>query len=439
MNFADSQWLSIFGKLISCMVSAIVVFQYYDKRYFRVYHSKALYLGIRAVCCILNFAVYLLDSPALNLCFWLTMVTLTGTFFYYDRNISKKKYYLINIAFIFAYLICESAGGVLVNIGGNIMKVNQKESIIPFIFTISCSASAVLLYYLILQRIFLGDKIKKISIRQYSLYAVIAMCTLLNIGQILFMAKSELGYKEGIFLIMDGMFIIFLNLYLLNLLGTLAENRDLKCKLDLYERQSQSNYEYYMRQMESRKTILSVLHDIEKHIHVLEELKQTKAQEEVERYKDMFEDMIAPLMSEEYCHNAVLNVIINEKMDYCRKNGIPFELDIQEVQMDFMKPVDITTVFGNILDNAVSACEKSEEKLIKLRISPFNGFVFVQLSNTFAGEITWDGKRMPVTQKGGMHGIGLENVEKVVKEYCGEVQIQVKKNIFTIEIMFNHP
>lgn len=421
------------------MASSIMVFQYFDKRYFRMYHSKIIYLGLRAVCCILNLVIYLLDSPALNLSFWLMMVTLTGRLFYYDGNISKKKYYLINIAFIFAYSVCESVGIVLVKTWGSIMEINREGAMISFINTVSGSVTAILLYYLILQRIFLGDKIKRILVRQYSIYAVITVCTLLNIGQILFMTKYELGFKECIFLVLDGAFIIFLNLYLLNVLDTLVENRDLKYKLDLYERQAKSNYEYYMRQMESRKTILSVLHDIEKHIHVLHELKQTKEQEEIEKYKDMFEDMIAPLMSGQYCNNAILNVIINDKMDYCRKNGIQFEIDIQEVQMEFMEQVDITTVFGNILDNAVAACEKSEKKQMKLKICPFNGFVFAQLSNTFAGEIIWDGKGLPVSQKGDRHGIGLENVEKVVKKYCGEVQLQAEKSVFTIEVMFSNP
>lgn len=375
----------------------------------------------------------------LILCFWLIMVTLAGKLFYYDGNISKKKYHFINIAFIFAYSICEFAGRVLANAGGNIRKVNHKEAMITFIFIIGCSAAAVLLYNLILQKIMQGDKIRKIPFRQYSVYAVIAICALLNIGQILFLTKYEFSDKESVFIVLDGAFLIFITFHLLNVLDTFARNRELKYRLGLYERQAQSNYEYYMRQMESRKTILAVLHDVENHIHVLQELKQTRGQEEIEKYRDMFVDLIAPLMSGQYCNNAILNVIINEKMDYCRKNGIQIEIDIQEVQLDFMEPIDITTVFGNILDNAVAACEKSKEKQIKLKISPFNGFVFVQLSNTFAGEIIWDGKGLPVTQKGDKHGFGLENVEKVVKEYCGEVQLQAQKNVFTIEIIFNHP
>lgn len=439
MNLVDSQLLDIFGKLISCAVSSIIAFQYFDKRYFRIYHSKVLYIGLRAVCCIINLIVYLLNNPALNLSYWLIMATLMGKFFYYDEFLGKKKYYLTNIAFIFTYSICESVGAILVNAGGSIIKTDQKEVIFSFIYSISGSASAIILYYLLLQKLFLGEKIKKISVRQYTIYAAIAVCTLLNIGEILFLAKYELDYKACIFLILDGVFIIFINLYLLNVLDALTENKDLKYKLDLYERQAKSNYEYYMRQMESRKTVLSVLHDIEKHIHVLHELKQTGEEEEIEKYKDMFEDMIAPLMSGQYCNNAILNVIINDKMDYCRKNRIQFEVDIQEVQVDFMKPLDITTIFGNILDNAVFACERSEEKQIKLKISPFNGFIFVQLTNTFAGEIIWDANGLPVSQKGDRHGIGLENVKKVVKEYCGEVQIQTEKDVFTIEIMFSHP
>lgn len=439
MNFVGSQLFDIFGKLISCIFSSFMVFQYFDKKYIKIYNIKILYLGLRIVCCAANLYIYLQENPVLNLSFWLIMVTLIGMFFYYDDRLSKSKYFLTNIAFIFAYSICESVGGILANIFENLMGISQEKILSSCIYTISCSAVAVLLYYLILQRIFIGERIKKISVRQYSIYAVITICTLLNIGQILFMTKYELGYRECIFLILDSAFIIFINLYLLSVLDALTENKDLKYKLDLYERQAKSNYEYYIRQMESRKTVLSVIHDIEKHIKVLQELKGVNAQEEIEKYMGMFEETVSPLMFDQYCDNTTLNVIINDKMDYCRKNEIQFEVNIQEIEIEFMKPVDITTVFGNILDNAVIACENSERKQMKLKISPFNGFVFIQLSNTFSGKIFWDRKGMPVSQKGGRHGIGLENVENVLKSYCGEIQYKAEGDVFTIKIMFNHP
>lgn len=433
----DRQLFDILGKLVSCIFSSIMVFQYFEKKYLRIYHSRILYSGLIAACCIANFGIRLLNNPIINISFWLIMVTLTGKFLYFEEKSSKLRYFLINITFIFAYSICESIGVILANVFGKLIGNDPNGIIISFANAVSGSVMAILLYYLVLQRIFLGERVRKISVRQYSIYSAIMVCTLLNIGQILFMTKFELGYRECIFIILDGTFIIFINLYLLNVLDALDENKDLKYKLNLYERQVKSNNEYYMRQMESRKTVLSVIHDIEKHIKVMQGLKAADMQEEMRKYMDVFEDMTAPLMFNQYCENIVLDVIINDKMDYCHKNGIQFVVEIQEMPIEFMKPVDITTVFGNILDNAVLACEKAEEKQIELKMFPFNGFVFVQLSNTFLGEILWNGRGMPIPHKGDGHGIGLENVEKVLKEYCGEIQFRTEQNVFILEIMFN--
>ena len=63
--------------------------------------------------------------------------------------------------------------------------------------------------------------------------------------------------------------------------------------------------------------------------------------------------------------------------------------------------------------------------------------IYVQLSNTFAGNIRMNAKGKPITSKGEGHGIGLENVEKALRKYNGEMQCVVKEHLFTIELMFN--
>ncbi len=345
----------------------------------------------------------------LNISFWLVMVLLVSKCLYYDENSNKVKYYLINIAFVFALSICEAVGSVLVYAGVKIIDIKQNEAIVSFVYTIGGSASAILLYYIILKRLFINKRTDKISVSQYTVYAVITAYVLINIGEILFLIKHELS------------------------------NKDLKYKLALYERQAQSNYEYYAKQIESNKTAMTVIHDIRKHIRVMEELKQLNTSAKMQSYTDSFEEMISPLLVRQYCNNPILNIIINDKIDYCEKNGIRFEADIQEVLIDYMKPIDITTVFGNILDNAIEASEKAEDKRITLQIHPFNEFIYIQLSNSFSGRIQWSAKGKPLTGKGEKHGIGLENVEKVLKDYNGSMQFSVSEQTFTVEIMISQP
>lgn len=280
---------------------------------------------------------------------------------------------------------------------------------------------------------------KKITVRQYTIYAVITVYVLINVGEILFLIRHELSNKDYIFLLVDAVFVILINLYLFYMLDTFAENRELKYKLALYEQQAQSNYEYYAKQVESYKKAMAVIHDIRKHMRVMEELKKSDASLEMKSYMDSFENMIAPLVVRQYCSNSILNIIINDKIDYCEKRGIHLEADIQEVFIDYMKPIDITTLFGNILDNAIEASEKTEEKSIILKIHPFNEFTYLQLSNSFSGEIKWSSKGKPLTSKGEQHGIGLENVEKVLEVYNGNMQFTVEEQIFTVEIMISYP
>ncbi len=439
INLLDSQIFDLTGKLLSCMVSALLVFQYFDTKYMRTYRSGIFYIGVKTVCCLINLTIYLLNSPLFNISFWLVMVLLVSKCLYYDENSNKVKYYLINIAFVFALSTCEAVGSVLVYAGVKIIDIKQNEAIISYVYTAGGSASAIFLYHIVLKRLFINKKTDKISVSQYTVYAVITAYVLINIGEILFLVKRELSNKDYIFLIVDAVFVILVNLYLFYILDTFAENKDLKYKLALYERQAQSNYEYYAKQIESNKTAMTVIHDIRKHIRVMEELKQLNTSAKMQSYTDSFEEMISPLLVRQYCSNPILNIIINDKIDYCEKNGIRFEVDIQEVLIDYMKPIDITAIFGNILDNAIEASEKTEDKRITLQIHPFNEFIYIQLSNSFSGRIQWSAKGKPLTGKGEQHGIGLENVEKVLKDYNGSMQFSVSEQIFTVEIMISQP
>ena len=149
--------------------------------------------------------------------------------------------------------------------------------------------------------------------------------------------------------------------------------------------------------------------------------------------------MISPLLTRQYCDNLILNTIISDKVDYCRKNGIHFQVDIQNVYIDFMKQIDITTLFGNILDNALEACEKTNEKELSLKVYPFNKLVYIQLSNSFHEKIKWSAKGRPLSAKGEHHGIGLGNVENVLKDYNGSIQFTVEEQTFSVEIMISQP
>lgn len=439
--FSNLQLLDYAGKLISCVVTVFIVFQYFDTRYTRLYKSGSIYVGWKILCCLLNFAGYLFNNPLLNITFWISVVLITSKVFYYSNMLSKRRYYIVNVAFVFAYAIAEAVGSILVLVSIQFMKIEagQNTAVIEFVRTIFGSIIAMLMYYLVMRRLFIPQKASRVPIKQWLVYVIITAYALVNIGEILFLIKHALSAGEYLFLMAEGLFIIVVNLYLFYMLDTFGENQDLKYKLLLYERQAKSNYEYYAKQMDQHKKAMKVIHDVRKHMRIIDVCEQQGETDKREKYADDFEELIAPLLMFPYCENAILNIIINDKMEYCKKTGIQFSVDIKEVNIDFMKPIDVTTVFGNLLDNAVEACETAGEKEIQLKMYPFNGLIYLQISNTYVGDIRWDGKGNPISGKGEHHGIGLENVEQTLQSYHGSIQLSVREQIFTAEVMFNKP
>lgn len=433
----ERQLLDYLGRFMSCTVTVFIMFRYFDTKYERRYGSRLLYTAIKALCLLANYMLYLIDAPIVNMMFWLIMTLFVGGIFYYDDHLGRVKFFIVNYVFVLSNAICEAVGVMLVNAANYFSRLNPDEYIFTFVRTVSGSAACVLLYYLVLKRIFIQKKAERILIVQYLIYAVAAVYVLVSIGEILVLGTQETDGIAFKFMILNAFFGIFLNLYLFYLLDAFAENKELKYRITLYERQEKLNYEYYAKQAENYKTALSVLHDIRRHVKVLEQLNQEEKFPEVQNYADAFENMLSPLLLKHYCDNVILNIIINEKVDFCKKNEIDFDVKVCSIDIDFMEPIDITTIFGNLLDNAVEACKGIKRGHIALEAGSFNGFIYVQLFNSFSKKTKWDVRGFPLSDKGEQHGIGLRNVEKILKKYNGNMEFSAEEGVFTVKILFS--
>lgn len=433
----EMQMLGYLGKFMSCTVTVFILFRYFDTKYTRTYHSRLPYIALKALCLTANYMLYLIDSPAINVIFWLAVTCLVGGVFYYDDHWGKGKSFVVNIVFVFVFSICEAVGVILVSAGNDFLDIDPDRYIFSFVQTISGSATCLLLYYLVLKRIFIQKETERVLIVQYLIYIVASAYVLVNIGVILFLGTQETDSIAFRSMVVSAFFGICLNIYLFYLLDTFSENKELKYKIALYEKQEKINHEYYAKQADNYKTALAVIHDIRKHVKVLEELDQEGALRKVRDYANAFENMLSPLLMRPYCENAILNIIINDKMDFCMKNAIAFDVKVCDVDIDFMEQTDITTIFGNLLDNAVEACMGSGGGHITLEAGSFNGLIYVQIANSFSGEIRQDHRGFPLSGRGEQHGIGLRNVEKALEKYSGSMEFSAENDKFTVTILFS--
>lgn len=189
-------------------------------------------------------------------------------------------------------------------------------------------------------------------------------------------------------------------------------------------------------------SICKVRHEMKNHMTNIKGLVERGQYEEVEGYIRKLDGTIQELEYRYATGNAVTDVIINDKWRKAQKSGIRFEADFHYTGN--IPVFDIGIVLNNLLDNAIEACEKTEEsqRYTRLALSKKRRFLFIEVENSFNGIVhvnnngtleTWKETELPDALM--EHGVGLSNVKEIAERYFGDMDIKMKGNVFKVTVM----
>jgi sensor histidine kinase YesM len=221
----------------------------------------------------------------------------------------------------------------------------------------------------------------------------------------------------------------FLLVFLYDTLSAAYENK-LKSALLAQEK------EYYFTQcqlmQESAEQMKAFRHDIKSQLATLKDYSIKGKSEDIEDYLD---SLLADIgKSETYSDtgNIAVDSIVNYKLKNVKGNNIKIDLRISIPPTLNVEAVDIVTILGNLLDNALDAVAKVDEKIIKLDIAFDKGGLFTKIENSFDGEVKYSEEQQILTSKGeDGHGYGLKNIRQSVEKYNGYMKLTHDGNIFS--------
>ena len=135
--------------------------------------------------------------------------------------------------------------------------------------------------------------------------------------------------------------------------------------------------------------------------------------------------------------NELLDVIISDKLRKAAGNDIQVECKIDFKDGQFIEALDISTIFGNLLDNAIEACVKmpESERLIWINVGRKRQFILVQVKNTAIYDCQKDIGKMTDKPNRYLHGYGIANIKKAVRKYDGECRVAFNNGIFEVTII----
>ena len=137
--------------------------------------------------------------------------------------------------------------------------------------------------------------------------------------------------------------------------------------------------------------------------------------------------------------NEALDILLTEKSVYCANRQIRLSCMVNTGQLGRIRLVDLYTLLGNAIDNAIESVERLRDparKIISLTIRDQGNMLYIQLENYYEGTLDWQ-EGLPRTKKGDAanHGYGLKSIRSIVHTYGGKLEVKAEDGIFYLEIM----
>lgn len=133
--------------------------------------------------------------------------------------------------------------------------------------------------------------------------------------------------------------------------------------------------------------------------------------------------------------NVMADAILNSKLTVAEKMNVQLNVKANVPEALPMSDVELCSVLGNMLDNAVEACGTlpEEERFMRVYIGKLKGQLYLSVQNS-ASKVRKE-KGSYLSTKEGEHGFGLFRIDRVAKKYGGYVNRQNEEGIFATEIM----
>ena len=301
-----------------------------------------------------------------------------------------------------------------------------------YLDAVTCSYVTILLkqFLLILSTMVLGKLLnkryvedrKRLKIRGMILIPLFSIALIflhLISGEVFFMR-----YGYGLLIVFSGMLLV-MNFYCLYFWYDVAANQELKHKVEMMENQNSLTHQYYMDLEENYSQSRKIIHDIRNHMYAMEQAIR------LEQTQDYFTDVHAMLNSlglKFYSENRMLNIVLNDKLKDLPAEQV--ECMLGGIDIGFLSDMDVTTIFSNLLDNALEAGKGKQDFCLWICGDQIQDFTVIKIRNTlphgFASR----------KSQSAHEGLGLENVKQALEKYHGELEVSKDENLFSVTMMF---
>lgn len=290
-----------------------------------------------------------------------------------------------------------------------------------------------LFYWLVVRTRCDREELKKRDPRMLWLAALILISAIL----VSLLVRSDLAGSGNDFLqdFVCSLYMILCSIPNLFLLFYLPKETRLRRESERMEQMIRTMDERLQVSKKNVEIINRKCHDIKYQLRILMD---SEDREEQGEYVREITQAISVYESIYQTGNAALDFVLCERGPIFQEEQIQFSCMADGAQLDFMQPLDVSTLFGNAIDNAIESVTKEadpEKRIINLRVARQGEMVHIHLDNYCPTPPTFqDG--LPVTTKAEeeYHGFGSQSIRYIVEKYDGILSFRQENDHFLLDV-----
>jgi len=243
----------------------------------------------------------------------------------------------------------------------------------------------------------------------------------------------------GLTIVSIGLLIAnFLMLYLYNLL---LHSISQQYEMEMLKTQLQAYANQLNVVLRGEEKIKALRHDIKHHLSELMLLANKHDVAEIQKYIDEMNSFLKNPNEIVASGNLEIDSVLNFMLQKAEKELKTVDIKVmlpEKVRHSF----DINVMLGNLLENAIKAAGKTENKYLSVHIKLKRGILKVKIENSFESSYILRKEQnrkdtilkttKPFTKQ---HGIGLKNVKKIVEKYNGTMAVTAQEGIFCVNLL----
>lgn len=252
--------------------------------------------------------------------------------------------------------------------------------------------------------------------------SILIMFTFLAIGE-----TSSFVPPINFMVTICAVFLLLVNLLVFGINQYNQKKRREYTDMQLLLQKESDSVEYYEMLLSQNENQSILIHDIKKHLQSIKLLNEKSESDKINAYIEQLMDSSDLKETSRICDNEMLNAILCRYQRQCKNKHIAFLTDIRSGLFQHMYPNDLTSLFCNLLDNALESSEDIPESFIELTVQKkeHSPFIIIILINSCRSTPIYDQNGLPVSFKANKtkHGFGVKSIRKVVKQYQGDLQM----------------